>query len=135
MTNNTNDFDNIGFIKYLNRLVLKEAEEAMTLDLPGDDRIPPEPVTHDPNSSEKPPPKTQKEREDEVKRKNILKRRNRMYGKNPLIWAFDKIADIEIKLGKHQPPAPPEQKEPIDEKDAALVKHYLARQQQTDEEE
>jgi hypothetical protein len=133
MTKDTDNFDNINFIKYLNRKVLIEAEEAMTLDLPGDDKIPPTPVRADDEHAQpfvESPEEQRKDAENQVKKKNILKRRNRMYGKNPLLWAFEKITDIELKILKNRTPvAIPDAPEPMDEKDIALVQEFLNKQQ------
>ncbi len=116
----TDKLDNITFIQYLNRLVLEEAEVAMTLELPSE--------TMDEEDEEL--KKTTEYKKARQSKRNILRRRNRMYGlKNPLVWVFEKIADTELKIAKHQP-ASPQTPPPLDERDAALVQEYLRRNEE-----
>lgn len=116
MTKDTDNLDNISFVQYLHRKVLEEAEEAMTLDLPGDDQ---EAL---PAEAELSP----EQKQNKIKKKNIIKRRMRMWLKNPLLWVFREIVDTELKIDKQRPATntPP----PMDEKDAELVQHFLDKQ-------
>lgn len=143
MTKETDNLDNISFIQYLNRMVLEEAKIAITTDLPGDDEIPASPVRVEKdkngqnigvsgdNSEPVPeaPPKTEEQEINEMLKKNILKRRHRMYGiKNPLVWVLEKIADTELKIEKQRPSAPAKSKEEpmvLGDKDQAIIKHFI----------
>lgn len=127
MNQQDNQFDNITFIQYLNRLVLEEAEKAITEELPGDRGEGVVPVRA--NDDNTVPTPTAEQSKVSADRRAILKKRHRMWGiRNPVVWMLEKIVDTELKIEKNRP-TPTSATEPaLTEKDAALVKHYLARQ-------
>lgn len=101
MTKNTDNLDNIQFIQYLNRKVLEEAEEAMTLELPGDELAP-----KDKNDKNPKPELTAEELKIAGERRIINRRRHRMWGiRNPIVWMLEKIADTELKIARYRPEA------------------------------
>lgn len=126
MTKDTDQLDNIGYIQYLNRRILEEAEEHITGRLPGDAGEGVVPVRADDKDATPPTPA---QLEVSAKRKVILNRRHRMWGiKNPIIWILEKIADTELKILKGRPPASVDAPPPMDEKDIAIVKDFLNKQ-------
>lgn len=134
MKNDTENFDNIDFIRRLNRLMLKEAEEAIIHNLPGDEII--SKKEHEMYRNEAGQEKieyykwlTAEQKAALIEKKKILKRRHRMFGlSNPIVWVLEKIADTELKIAKQHIAQPEVASPTIDEKDMALVQRFLEKQ-------
>lgn len=125
MSNNTENFDNIDFIRRLNRIILEEAFRMMTEGVPCDNKI-------DPNSpkstEEQNPPKTSVEQRDlNAQRNMIIHRHYRMWGKDtPATDMLSEIASTELKIEKERPShAVAEKRPPLSERDIDLLREFM----------
>ena len=129
-TENLDKLNNIALVQYLNRLILKEAYKTITEGLVCDNKIAP-------GKTKAPKPygqgyknATLEERLRIAERMLAENKHARMWGKDTLLAVFDRIANTELKIEKQRGNPPTEEPTYImlDEKDIALVEHYLERQ-------
>lgn len=74
---------------------------------------------------------TQRMPEEPEERKRVLEEQERILGpKNSIAGVLGDVADTELKIEKQRPPVAPPPTENLDDKDIAVVRHYLERQNQ-----
>ncbi|MDX2073466.1 MAG: hypothetical protein SFX19_03765 [Alphaproteobacteria bacterium] len=128
--NNQQNFDNIDFIRFLNRIILEEAFKMITEGLPCDNKITPGNQQDAQKAND--PKWSVEERERNAQRNILIHRHMRMWGKDkPATDTLGDIADTELKIEKYRPSQPerqPNKPPPLDERERELFRELLRRE-------
>ncbi len=126
MTHNTPNFDNIDFIRFLNRIILEEAFKMMTEGLPCDNKI--DPDSKKEVDKQNPPKWSADEKEKNAQHNIMTHRHRRMWGKDkPATDMLGDIAETELKLEKQRPSsvAQPQKPPPLSEREMELFRSFV----------